>query len=156
MTRAELVKRIATYLHSNNIRKPVHAKRHTFHISDDEGNHKDFHVHQTDKTVMFTMDDINAVLDGYLTVVEDALKHGETVTIRNFGTFGLHYRAPRKARHPDTGELIDVPEQYVPKFSFANGLKMAARSYKLLLQENKLDEPLPLFDDAPEEEEDEE
>lgn len=154
MIRKELAKRIATYLHENNFRKPVSSKKQVFHISDDNGNSKDFVVKQSEKTVMYTIKDIEIFIDAYMSVIEDALKRGESVTIRNFGTFGLKYRKPRTARHPDTGELVEIDARYVPKFTFANGLRMAAKNYELLLAENNYTEPLPLFDEDSEEEED--
>lgn len=60
MNRKELVRRIANVMRENNIRKPVSSQKQVFHISDDEGNTKDFVVKKTDKGVLFTYDDVEA------------------------------------------------------------------------------------------------
>ena len=63
MNRKELVRRIANVMRENNIRKPVSSQKQVFHISDDEGNTKDFVVKKTDKGVLFTYDDVEAMMD---------------------------------------------------------------------------------------------
>ncbi len=45
-----------------------------------------------------------------------ALSTGERVEVRGFGSFTLHYRAPRKGRNPKTGEAVDLRGKYVPHF----------------------------------------
>lgn len=45
-----------------------------------------------------------------------ALSSGERVEVRGFGSFTLHYRAPRKGRNPKTGESVDLRGKYVPHF----------------------------------------
>lgn len=151
MTRKELVKRIATSLHDNGIRKPIAAKKTTFHISDDSGNAKDFVVRQTEKTTMYTINDVEAIIDAAIEVICNALKHGEVVTVRNLGSLGLKYRQPRKTKRPMTDEWVEIPGHYIPKFIFGSDLRMAAKQYELLLDENQYSEPLPLFDEDSEE-----
>lgn len=59
--------------------------------------------------------------------VEDAVKEmlehmastlaqGERIEIRGFGSFSLHYRAPRTGRNPKTGDKVDLEGKYVPHF----------------------------------------
>lgn len=100
MNRKELVRRIANVMRENDIRKPVSSQKQVFHISDDEGNSKDFVVKKTDKGVLFTYDDVEAVMDTCLAVIGDSLKRGESVSIRGFGTLSLNYRKPRVNKHP--------------------------------------------------------
>lgn len=57
-----------------------------------------------------------AVVEGFIVAVIDALKHGEHVEIRGFGSFRVKERAARKARNPQTGEEIQVPKRMVPVF----------------------------------------
>ena len=42
MNRSEFARKIAKNLRENNLKKPVRAPKQVFHISDDEGNVKDF------------------------------------------------------------------------------------------------------------------
>ena len=45
-----------------------------------------------------------------------ALAAGERIEIRGFGSFSLHYRAPRLGRNPKTGEKVELAGKYVPHF----------------------------------------
>lgn len=141
MNKKDLISKITDVLRNNNIRKPVSTPKQVFHISDDEGNHKDFVVKQTDKSVLFNANDISAILDVCLAVIEDSMKHGEEIRIHGFGTLGLHQRAARTTKHPETGETVEVRARYVPKFSFGNNLRMAARLYELSLDDKHRELP---------------
>ncbi|OZO45671.1 integration host factor subunit beta, partial [Pseudomonas fluorescens] len=44
------------------------------------------------------------------------LADGERIEIRGFGSFSLHYRAPRVGRNPKTGESVSLPAKHVPHF----------------------------------------
>lgn len=57
-----------------------------------------------------------AVVEGFLTTVIEALKNGERVEFRGFGSFSVKRRKPKKARNPGTGEEIFLPERYAPTF----------------------------------------
>ena len=53
------------------------------------------------------------------TIIEqmaDRLSSGERIEIRGFGSFCLHYRAPRTGRNPKTGERVSLREKHVPHF----------------------------------------
>ena len=45
-----------------------------------------------------------------------ALAAGKRIEIRGFGSFTLHYRAPRLGRNPKTGEEVELAGKYVPHF----------------------------------------
>ena len=147
MNRKELVKRITNLMRENNISKPVSSPKQVFHISDDEGNTRNFIVRKTDKSVPYTTEDINAMMEACLYVITEALKKGESISIRGFGTLCLKYRKPRATKKPGTDEWVDVRGRYVPKFSFGNDLRMCARVYELSLQDNGLYNPLPMFNE---------
>jgi nucleoid DNA-binding protein len=136
MNKKELSSRATEVLRSNNIRKPVSIKKHTFHISDEDGNAADFHIKQQDKNVIYTADDTLNVIDACIAVIVDAIKNGEEINIKGFGSLGLHYRAARRTKEPNTGEWCEVEARYVPKFSYGNDLRMAARLYELSLSDD--------------------
>ena len=46
----------------------------------------------------------------------ECLSNGERIEIRGFGSFSLHYRAPRTGRNPKTGESVELGAKYVPHF----------------------------------------
>lgn len=136
MNKKEFVSRVAETLRENNMRKPVSVKKHTFHISDDDGNAADFVIKQQDKNVIYTVDDAANVINACLAVILEALKNGEEITIKGFGSLGLHYRAARRTKEPNSGEWCEVEARYVPKFVFGNDLRMAARLYELSLPDD--------------------
>ena len=55
--------------------------------------------------------------------IAEGMSVGAKVEIRNFGSFSSAKRAARTARNLHTGELIEVAEKFVPKFSPSSALK---------------------------------
>ena len=45
-----------------------------------------------------------------------ALVSKQRIEIRGFGSFSLHYRAPRTGRNPKTGDSVTLNGKYVPHF----------------------------------------
>lgn len=72
-----------------------------------------------------------AVINGFITVIKEALKNEERIEIRGFGSFRVQERAPRTARNPRTNEEVMVASCYVPVFKpsqqFRNAVMDAAR-----------------------------
>ena len=60
--------------------------------------------------------DVELAVKTILEQMSDALADGERIEIRGFGSFSLHYRAPRKGRNPKTGESVQLDGKYVPHF----------------------------------------
>ncbi len=52
-----------------------------------------------------------------------ALKQGEKIELRGFGSFRIRQRGSRKGRNPKTGEQVDVPAQKIPYFKPGKELK---------------------------------
>ncbi len=51
------------------------------------------------------------------------LARGSRIEIRGFGSFSLHYRAPRIGRNPKTGESVGLTGKYVPHFKPGKALR---------------------------------
>lgn len=143
MNKKEFISRVAETLRENNMRKPVSVKKHTFHITDDEGNAADFNIKKRDKSVLYTIDDVSAIIDACLSVIFDTIRNGEEINIKGFGSLGLRYRAARRTKEPKSGEWCEVEARYVPKFAYGNDLRMAARLYEISLSDHpeELSEP---------------
>jgi integration host factor subunit beta len=63
---------------------------------------------------------------GVKTVLEHmsaSLADGDRIEIRGFGSFSLHYRAPRMGRNPKTGESVALPGKHVPPFKPGKALR---------------------------------
>ena len=63
-----------------------------------------------------TAKDMELAVKMILDHMSDALARGERIEIRGFGSFSLHYRAPRVGRNPKTGDPVSLPGKYVPHF----------------------------------------
>lgn len=60
--------------------------------------------------------DVELAVKGMLECMAVALAEGKRIEVRGFGSFSLHYRAPRVGRNPKTGDAVTVPEKHVPHF----------------------------------------
>jgi len=66
-----------------------------------------------------------AVINGFLSTVSDALMSGQRVDFRGFGSFSVKKRASKVGQNPGTGETVPVPERFVPVFKASKMLKNA-------------------------------
>jgi len=66
-------------------------------------------------------------LNGMLAAVTGALADGDKVTLVGFGTFSTVKRSARKAKNPQTGAMIDIPEKVVAKFKPGSKLADAVK-----------------------------
>ena len=64
-----------------------------------------------------------AVMNGVMTTIINALTENQRVALRGFGTFCVKHRMPKKARNPGTGEAIYLPERSVPTFKPAKQMR---------------------------------
>jgi DNA-binding protein HU-beta len=71
--------------------------------------------------------DVTAIVDSVFDTITSALSQGQDVKISGFGTFKIKERAARKARNPQTGEEILIPENKVPAFKPAKSLRDAVK-----------------------------
>lgn len=69
--------------------------------------------------IMVTENDAGIVFDVIFGGIKEALEKGDSVKIREFGTFYVQERAARKAYHPKTQEPIDVPARKAVKFNIS-------------------------------------
>ena len=133
MNKRGLIRTACERLRQNNIRKPILIPKQVFYISDDEGNTKTFTIRKTDKTAIYTVEDVEAILDAVLDVVQDNLRRGEETAIFGFGSLGLHYWKPRATKLTHNGENMYMEGRFIPKFSSGNNLRMCAKVYELSL-----------------------
>ena len=55
--------------------------------------------------------------------MSSALINNQRIEIRGFGSFSLHYRAPRMGRNPKTGDAVKLQGKYVPHFKPGKDLR---------------------------------
>ena len=60
--------------------------------------------------------DSEAVVETILDSIVKALRKGDKVEVRGFGSFHIRERKPRVGRNPKTDARVDVPAKRVPFF----------------------------------------
>ena len=62
---------------------------------------------------------VNIVFDS----MGEALRSGEKVEIRGFGSFTVRERGAREARNPKSGEIVNIPAKKTPFFKTGKELR---------------------------------
>jgi len=80
-------------------------------------------------------DSINHILN----LMSNELISGKRIEIRGFGSFSLHYRPPRNAHNPKTGEKVITEGKYSPHFKPGKELRErvdASKKVKPIINED--------------------
>jgi DNA-binding protein HU-beta len=86
--------------------------------------------------------DVRVALEFFFMEVKEAVTRGESVSIRNFGSFSPKKRAARRARHIQKDYKIFIPAHYVPKFTPSEKFLRDTRSIDFTFL-NSLEHTLP-------------
>lgn len=70
------------------------------------------------------------VVDALLETITEALKAGDKIELREFGSFRVEERAARMGRNPRTNEPLNIPASKVVKFTPAASFKKAVAERK--------------------------
>ena len=70
-----------------------------------------------------TRRDSEVIVETVFDAVIGALKKGEKIEVRGFGSFRIRQRKPRVGRNPKTGAKVDVPAKRVPYFKPSKELR---------------------------------
>jgi integration host factor subunit beta len=84
-----------------------------------------------------TRRDGEVVVDTIFDSVIGALKAGDKIEIRGFGSFRIRQRNPRVGRNPKTGAKVEVPAKRVPYFKPSKELRDLVNP----LESTKVEEP---------------
>ena len=68
-------------------------------------------------TLQLTKHQTETVVNLFLQCITDALRKGDKVELRGFGSFRLRHRRSRVARNPRTGAPVQIPAKRVPWFT---------------------------------------
>lgn len=68
------------------------------------------------KQPQLSIKDVELAIKTIIEYMSQTLSEGQRIEIRGFGSFCLHYRAPRVGRNPKTGETVHLPAKFVPHF----------------------------------------
>ena len=70
----------------------------------------------TEKQDNLPLKDVELSVNHLLEVMSETLSNGDRIEIRGFGSFNLHYRPPRRAHNPKTGERVFTEAKHTPHF----------------------------------------
>ncbi|SDJ71686.1 MULTISPECIES: integration host factor subunit beta [Ferrimonas] len=72
--------------------------------------------------------EVEGAIKEMLEQMATTLEQGDRIEIRGFGSFSLHYRAPRTGRNPKTGDAVELTGKYVPHFKPGKELRERVNS----------------------------
>lgn len=72
---------------------------------------------------VLTSDDAKLVVSVILEAMSFSLAAGDRMEVRGFGNFELAYRRPRIGRNPRSGDKVQVPGRYHPRFKAGKELR---------------------------------
>ena len=67
--------------------------------------------------------DVYKIIDTLFNCVTTALKNGDRVELRGFGTFTTKQRNARIGRNPKTGDPVAIPQKKMPFFKMGKSMK---------------------------------
>jgi integration host factor subunit beta len=67
--------------------------------------------------------DVEAIVTVFFEQIAAALRRGDRVELRGFGTFSVKHRGPRAGRNPRNGASVAVPDKHVPFFRTGKALR---------------------------------
>ena len=68
--------------------------------------------------------DAEVIVNAVFGSMAEALRHGQRIEIRGFGSFVVKRRRAREGRNPKTGRIVSVPAKHVPFFKVGKELKL--------------------------------
>jgi len=83
------------------------------------------------------------VVNLFLQCITEALRTGDKVELRGFGSFRLRHRRARVARNPHTGTTVHVPAKTVPWFTAGKALRALVNQPAQLRRDHDVGRPSP-------------
>ncbi len=76
-----------------------------------------------EKIEYLTKKDCEAIVETVFENMKEALKRGDKIEIRGFGSFTIRLRKAKEGRNPKTGEKVFIPEKKIPFFKVGKDLR---------------------------------
>ncbi|MFW6123696.1 MAG: HU family DNA-binding protein [Acidobacteriota bacterium] len=80
-------------------------------------------VNKLSKDMNITKQEAENGVNIFFDTLKEAIKRGEEIELRGFGSFRIRNRSPRSGRNPRTGERVKVPAKRVIYFKPSKILK---------------------------------
>lgn len=78
----------------------------------------------------YTKKAATSIVDDFVDIVLENLGAGNAVSIRNFGCFDILERKARSCPNPQTGERVEVPAHWIPRFYPGNGMRLVVKMWE--------------------------
>ena len=78
----------------------------------------------------YSLKDVAYVADIIFDSMTDAIKRGERIELRGFGSFEVRERKPRMGRNPKSGAEVKLQERKVPFFKTGKELRIMVNNKK--------------------------
>ena len=79
-------------------------------------------IEEVSRVTEVTRRDAELIVESVLGSIVQALRAGDKVELRGFGTFRVRQRRGHTGRNPKTGQQVEVPPKRVPYFRPSKGL----------------------------------
>ena len=80
-------------------------------------------IEEVSRVVEMTRKESEVIVEAIFDSVVRALRSGDKIEIRGFGSFRTRQRQPRIGRNPKTGARVEVPAKKIPYFKPSKELK---------------------------------
>src|SRR6201997_5407296 len=80
-------------------------------------------IEEVSRVVEMTRKDSEVIVEAIFDSVVRALRTGDKIEIRGFGSFRTRQRQPRVGRNPKTGSRVGVPSKRIPDFKPSKELR---------------------------------
>ncbi len=80
-------------------------------------------IEEVSRVVEMSRKDSEVIVETIFDSIVRALRSGEKIEIRGFGSFRTRQRQPRIGRNPKTGTRVEVPAKRIPFFKPSKDLK---------------------------------
>jgi integration host factor subunit beta len=80
-------------------------------------------IEEVSRVVEMTRKEAEVIVEAIFDSIVRALRSGDKIEIRGFGSFRTRQRQPRIGRNPKTGTRVDVPAKKIPYFKPSKELK---------------------------------
>jgi integration host factor subunit beta len=80
-------------------------------------------IEEVSRLAELTRKDSEVIVETIFDGVVRALRTGDKIEIRGFGSFRTRQRKPRVGRNPKTGDRVEVPPKKIPFFKPSKELK---------------------------------
>ena len=84
--------------------------------------------------------DVELGVNHILEAMSSSLSSRERIEVRGFGSFSLHYRPPRKAHNPKTGDRVFTKAKYTPHFKPGKDLRDRVNESRLINRIKSVDD----------------